>query len=95
MKTLHQAAIDSEVLKAEDLKTRAAAFDYWKLHGPDDDFVHVTCHLLAGRTDAQKVRLAESLRQSASSIAPDVISISVNIVDMNPVAYKKRLLPSR
>lgn len=48
--------------------------------------------MLSGRTDDQKEIVAVALRQAAADIATNVTSVSVDILDMNAQAYKKRLL---
>lgn len=55
-------------------------------------FFHLSLYLLAGRTREQKERLSVVLRQELSELLPDIYSISVDIRDMDPEAYKKRLL---
>jgi len=53
----------------------------------------VAFYLLAGRTPAQKERLSIDLRQAMAEMMPEVHSISIDVRDMDPDAYKKRLLP--
>jgi 5-carboxymethyl-2-hydroxymuconate isomerase len=47
--------------------------------------------MLAGRTPEQKVALSVALRQTLVAHCPDITSLSVDIRDMDPEAYKKRL----
>jgi len=49
-------------------------------------------HLLAGRTAEQKLRLSGLLREYQTRLLTGVHSVSVDIVDMDPAAYLKRLL---
>jgi 5-carboxymethyl-2-hydroxymuconate isomerase len=91
MQTVYDAAVAADVMEPADIKIRAIPHFHYKLHDSQDSFVHTTCRLLAGRTPEQKVKLAELLRENMAELLPDVYSISVEIVDMDPVPYKKRL----
>jgi 5-carboxymethyl-2-hydroxymuconate isomerase len=88
---LAESAARSGVMKAEDIKVRAIGYDDFLVAGKRDSFIHLSVYLLAGRTSEQKVKLGEELRQVMTESCPDVISLSVDIRDMDPVAYKKRL----
>jgi len=92
MQTVYDAAVASEVMNPADIKIRAIPFSYHRLHDSQDTFIHITCRLLAGRTPEQKSKLAEFLRKNIADLMPHVYSISVDIVDMDPDSYKKRLL---
>lgn len=89
---LHRVATSTGVVKAQDLKSRAQAFDDYLIAGERKSFLHVAFYLLAGRTPAQKEQLSVALRQSLADAMPEVHSISIDIRDMDPDAYKKRLL---
>lgn len=92
MERTYEAAVAAEVMHPDDIKVRALAFSHYRLANPEGDFVHVTCRLLAGRTTEEKVRLSTGIRSYLAELLSDVYSISVDIVDMDPEAYKKRLL---
>ncbi|MGQ9365606.1 5-carboxymethyl-2-hydroxymuconate Delta-isomerase [Azospirillum sp. ST 5-10] len=94
METVFHAAAGSGIMNPDDIKIRAIPFDHYRLPRPGETFLHVGAFLLEGRSDAQKEDLAVRLRAALAGILPDVTSISVDVRDMNPVAYKKRLLPS-
>lgn len=91
MLALHGAAASTGVMQAADIKVRAARFDAYLVAGKRDGFCHVSVHLLEGRTPDQKVRLSETLRAAMAELLPRTRSLSVDIRDMDPVAYKKRL----
>lgn len=92
MRALHNAAADTGVMKAEDIKVRALPYLDYLVGGQRQGFCHVSVHLLAGRTAEQKLRLSTALRATMSDLLPDTHSLSVDIVDMDPESYKKRLL---
>lgn len=92
MNQVYYAASESNVMDPIDIKIRAIPYSHFKLADSGDSFVHVTCHMLAGRSRDQKVHLSKLLRQYLTEHLPDVHSISIDIVDMDPDAYKKRLI---
>jgi 5-carboxymethyl-2-hydroxymuconate isomerase len=89
---LHRAAASTGVVKAEDLKIRAQGFDEYLVAGETRSFFHVSLYLLAGRTSTQKEALSIELRRALSELLPNTHSLSIDIRDMDPDAYKKRLL---
>jgi 5-carboxymethyl-2-hydroxymuconate isomerase len=91
MMALHLAAASTGVVKAEDLKIRAQAFDDYLVAGKRQSFFHVSFYLLAGRTPQQKEALSVELRSTLSRLLENTHSISIDIRDMDPDAYKKRL----
>ncbi len=92
MRALHDAAAGTGVVQAADLKIRAVAYADYLVAGTRDGFCHVSLYLLEGRTPAQKVLLSEALRAAMVQLLPQTRSLSVDIRDMDAVAYKKRLL---
>lgn len=91
MRALHDAAAGTGVVQAADLKIRAMAYSDYLVAGIRDGFCHVSLYLLEGRTPAQKVQLSEALRAAMVALLPQTKSLSVDIRDMDAVAYKKRL----
>jgi 5-carboxymethyl-2-hydroxymuconate isomerase len=89
--TLHRAAAATTVVKAEDLKIRAQGFDDYLVAGEARSFFHVSLYLLEGRMSPQKQALSVELRRVLIELLPNIYSISVDIRDMDPEAYKKRL----
>ena len=92
MQLAREAGFESGVMCADDIKVRARGYDHYSLFEDGDSFVHVTIFLLAGRTDAQKLSLSELLRAKLQDYLAHITSISIDIRDMDPHAYKKRLL---
>jgi len=92
MRAIHEAAAATGVVKAEDLKIRALPFTDHLVAGREQSFFHVSFYLLAGRTPEQKETLSIGLRAALADVLPKVQSISIDIRDMDPQAYKKRLL---
>lgn len=93
MRALHDAAAGTGVVQAADLKIRAMPYADYLVAGTPDGFCHVSLYLLEGRTPEQKLQLSASLRAAMVALLPQTKSLSVDIRDMDAVAYKKRLLP--
>lgn len=91
MEQLAVVAAATGVMSAADIKVRARGFDDYLVAGQRDSFVHLAVFMLAGRTPEQKVALSVALRQTLVEHCPDIHSLSVDIRDMDPEAYKKRL----
>ena len=88
----YQVGASSGLMKPEDIKIRARPYDYYKMAGAEDTFVHTTIFLLEGRTNEQKEELSINLRSEQAKLMSRVNAISIDIRDMNDIAYKKRLL---
>jgi 5-carboxymethyl-2-hydroxymuconate isomerase len=91
MAAMHETAADTGAMKAADIKVRATAFSDYLVGGQSDGFCHVSVYLLEGRTPAQKIAVSESLRDTLAAMLPQTKSLSVDIRDMDPFAYRKRL----
>jgi 5-carboxymethyl-2-hydroxymuconate isomerase len=91
MERISATAWQTGVMRAEDIKVRACGYDDFLVAGKSESFVHLSVYLLLGRTSEQKVKLSEQLRATMMELCPDVISLSVDVRDMDPLAYKKRL----
>ncbi|MFC0243270.1 5-carboxymethyl-2-hydroxymuconate Delta-isomerase [Rhodopseudomonas telluris] len=91
MEDIAVTAAATGVMNAADIKVRARGFDDYLVAGQRDSFVHLVVFMLAGRTPEQKEALSIALRRTLVEHCPDITSLSVDIRDMDPVAYKKRL----
>jgi 5-carboxymethyl-2-hydroxymuconate isomerase len=91
MEALHGAAAATGVMQAEDIKIRSMPYSDYLVAGQHDGFCHVTVSMLEGRTPEQKVAVSEALRAVMVRLLPQTRSLSVDVRDMDAVAYKKRL----
>jgi 5-carboxymethyl-2-hydroxymuconate isomerase len=90
--TAVHAATDSGVMDESDIKARAMPYHQFHLADGGRTFVHVTVRLLAGRTAQEKLHLSSLIRERVVAFAPLVHSTSVEISDMDPACYRKRVL---
>ena len=92
MDVVFEAGVCSGIMKAEDIKVRALAYDHYRLGGGLTSFLHLGAYLLTGRTPEQKEHFSTLMRSRLADHFPEIESISIDVRDMDPVAYKKRLL---
>jgi len=99
IRSMMQAAFEvcagSGIMQAEDVKVRAYPLRHVLLQGGAESLVHITLSLLAGRTPDQKASLAIALRARLGAEFPDIDALSIDVRDMDPIAYKKRLRTGR
>jgi 5-carboxymethyl-2-hydroxymuconate isomerase len=91
---VHAGALESDLFPEYDIKTRAVGYRHHRTGQTRDSFVHVTVHLLDGRSDAQKAMLSEKVLARIEPMLPQVVSVGVEIVDMHRASYRKRVLES-
>jgi len=82
----------SSIMAPADIKVRCIEADAILFGDGRKSFVHLTLSMLAGRTEEQKITIAEMLRDAFRRDFPDVQSISVDIRDMDPACYRKSLV---
>jgi 5-carboxymethyl-2-hydroxymuconate isomerase len=92
MSAVHDGALSSGLFPQYDIKTRAIAYDNHRTGQTQDSFVHVNLHLLSGRDDDQKADLAERVLARLLPLLPQVVSVSVQIIDIHRASYRKRVL---
>ena len=92
MRLALETCAKSDTIARADLKIRCVGADAILFGDGRTSFIHVTLSMLAGRTEQQKVELAEALRDAFRTAHPDVASISIDIRDMDPACYRKSLV---
>ncbi|MFK5998085.1 MAG: hypothetical protein QM492_08245 [Rhodobacterales bacterium] len=91
LKIVLDCGASMDFIKRDDIKTRLVPYSHILAGDGRTSFIHITVFLLAGRPDALKETLSIALRDVLDLRFPRVQSISIDIRDMNPVCYKKRL----
>ncbi|WP_086981986.1 5-carboxymethyl-2-hydroxymuconate Delta-isomerase [Vibrio aphrogenes] len=91
LEDLHQVTIQSGLFEIQDVKSRTLRTHHWLVGDLDNevDFIHITVELLDGRTDEQKLALAQSLMATLQAKASFVASLTVNIRDMDRKCFQK------
>lgn len=90
MDVAFDAGVRSGVMKSEDIKVRAMPYDHARLGDGKETFLHVNVFLLAGRTSEQKEHVSTLLCDRLADSFPAIGSISIDIRDMDPAAYRKK-----
>ena len=92
IEAVHLGAMDSGLFPEYDIKTRAVEFSQHRTGQTCDSFVHVAVHLLSGRSDEQKIGLSEGMLARIEPLLPAVVSVGVEIIDIERASYRKRVL---
>lgn len=89
VQTVHQQAIASSLFNTPAIKTRAIAYQDYLVGEGKSSFIHVTLHILNGRTIEQKQLLSELVLKEVTTVFSEVDNVSVNVVDMEKQTYRK------
>jgi 5-carboxymethyl-2-hydroxymuconate isomerase len=86
---LHDCLAEQETVSLDSIKTRSIEVKRAVVgDGSNNDFVHITILLLAGRSEALKKKMAENIFNKAQSLMGGLDArLSVNIDDLG--VYKK------
>ena len=88
---VHQGAIDSQLFDTAAIKTRTINYEYHRCDDNVDEFVHVNCKILSGRTAKQKDELSKAVLKRLADCGFTNISITVEISDLNKACYSKKV----
>ncbi len=91
-KTLYDTALRSGEFDAPTIKVRAISCAASYIGTEPQSFAHVTLHLMAGRDTKTKSRLTQTILNALETSLPDVGSLTVDIKDIDPATYAKRVL---
>jgi 5-carboxymethyl-2-hydroxymuconate isomerase len=94
LEAVFDACVESKLFDIRDIKVRAAPFKYFVSGGDEDAFVHVDVKILSGRTSEQKDQLADLVIAKLTSFGSELVSYSVDIIDMERQHYRKQVLTS-
>lgn len=71
----------------EAIKLRTQSRSDFRLHGKQQDFLHISGHILSGRTDEQKTEISHSIMAQLKDLGLNSVFVSVEIVDMHRPSY--------
>ncbi|MDO8828339.1 5-carboxymethyl-2-hydroxymuconate Delta-isomerase [Methylophaga sp.] len=92
VEAVHQAVVESDLFDASHIKTRAVAYEHFRLADNSRDFIHVTIRLHGGRTAQQKQHLTASILQALHKLRLTVITITAEAVDIDSDSYAKLVI---
>lgn len=85
-------AVASDNFDPPTIKIRALPCRYWRTGTELQSFVHVTIRLMSGRDTPTKSRLTASVLTAMDSHLPNVGSLTVDIKEIDPATYAKRVI---
>ena len=91
---VHQTVVESQLFEKQSIKIRAIAYEHYLTGGDKKPFIHVTLKILFGRSHQQKKDLTQLVLDKLSSVLPPPISLSVEVIDIEKVSYKKVVIKS-
>ena len=87
--TVHHAIADSSLFKADQIKTRAYAFNKYTNAGDNEPYIHIQARIKSGRDIDNKKQLGDVILKGLSALNIPVSVITVEIIDMERESYGK------
>lgn len=87
---VHAGAVASNLFEESDIKTRAIAYDHYRVGVSDASFIHVSSKILSGRDSLQKSMLNAAILSHLSSLAIHNCSITAEAIDIHKESYEKQ-----
>ena len=88
---LVKAYSKSDALVPENVKLRGNIFDCVRVAGKPSQFVHISVALMRGPSKDQQSSLSQLLWDAAADFFPEIEQITVEIREMEPLTYRKRI----
>lgn len=89
LRTIHQSVADSDLFKANQIKTRAYSFRNFTNGGKQDPYIHIQARIKSGRDDDNKKRLGEVILSGLETLDIPASVVTVEIMDMHRGSYGK------
>ena len=90
LSSLFDIIADTKLFDPQAIKLRSMAYSNIYLGSNHEDFLACNLHILAGRPEESRKALAHDIHAFLiSSFNNHAVSLSVNIVEMNPATYIK------
>lgn len=87
---VHELAIESDLFNEADVKIRIRRTDNGWVGGEDQEFIHVFCHIMEGRSIEQRKTLSNSLVEGLANMFPQVSAVAANIYEFEKATYTNR-----
>ena len=92
IKAVHQGAVASTLFDESHIKTRTHAVEHYQVGTDDSRFIHITAHILSGRSVEQKAQLSAHILSQLQALALTAVVITVQICDIERDTYTKVVL---
>lgn len=87
MDKVFEGAKESGHFPPEAIKIRCEERSHFRLHGEQKDFIHVSAHILSGRTDEQKLEISSSVLKQLQDLSVKSVFVSVEVVDIHRASF--------
>jgi len=87
MDKVFEGAKASNSFPPEAIKIRMLPRPIFCLHGKCADFLHVSAHILSGRTEQQKIEISKAILEPLKTLDLRSVSVSVEIVDIHRASF--------
>ncbi len=92
LKAVHQGAVTSSLFDESHIKTRMRAAEFYQVGTGELRFIHVTAHILSGRSGEQKAQLSAHILSQLQALPLTAVVITVQICDIESDTYRKSIL---
>lgn len=89
---VHHSVFASGLFEESSIKTRAIEYTHYQAGLSDMPFIHITLKILHGRNHQQKKDLTSLVLDKLSEVVQSPISLSVEVIDIEKVSYKKSVI---
>lgn len=90
VKEIHDTTQESGLFEDGDTKSRLVISDNYLVGGVKDHFVHIITHILSGRSELQRKKLADSIALKLCDLLPTVEMLSVEVREIDTKMYSNR-----
>ena len=87
MDSVFEGAKNSGHFLPEAIKIRTEKRSGFRLHGEQKDFLHISAHILSGRTDQQKSEISNAVLSELKTLALNSVFVSVEVVDIHRASF--------
>ncbi|MBL7004214.1 MAG: hypothetical protein ISR69_09335 [Gammaproteobacteria bacterium] len=86
---IHQAIAKSNIFKANQVKTRAYAFQFFTQAGKPDPYIHIQARIKSGRDADNKKQFSQVIIEALKPFQIEAAVATVEVIDMDRDSYNK------
>jgi 5-carboxymethyl-2-hydroxymuconate isomerase len=87
MDMVFEGAKTSGHFPSEAIEIRIEPRSTFRLHDKYKDFLHVSAHILSGRSDEQKIEISRAVLEPLKTLGLSSVFVSVEIVDVHRASF--------
>lgn len=92
IRRVHGIAVASGLFAEADIKVRVNRYVLHVAGSGCDDFIHVFCHIMEGRSIEQRSMLTRAIVTELAAMFPDVPYIAANVYEFENATYCNRAM---